>query len=193
LVYFREENRIMLRTFAIGLVALLMLSMTSYASVSAIGGGSTPSPVQEQSPTPTPTSAEDADDEQDGTADAHDDADDDENDNDGTDGDDDGESEAQGSTEKAQVIADAFGVSADGVMALRDQGIGWGAIFKLYKLSAASGVDVAELAASSTDQDGSQGFSFGQRFRDLTDDQRDTIGGLPKNLGQAVSEHHGHR
>src|SRR5437879_12602177 len=40
-------------------------------------------------------------------------------------------------TQVAQVIADHFGVSQADVMALHDQGIGFGAIFKLYAIAAA--------------------------------------------------------
>jgi hypothetical protein len=88
----------------------------------------------------------------------------------------------------AQVIADAFGVSQEEVLALHDEGIGFGALFKLYQLSQATGVSVEDLLAS-MDADG-EGYAFGKRFKELTEEQRAVLEDGPKNLGELVSASH---
>ena len=89
----------------------------------------------------------------------------------------------EGAEKVAQAIADAFGAQQADVLALHEQGIGFGALFKLYQLSQATGVGVPELLASF----GEEGYAFGKRFKELTDEQRALIEDGPKNLGQLVS------
>jgi len=90
----------------------------------------------------------------------------------------------------AQVIADHFGVSESDVMALHDQGIGFGAIFKLYAIAAAKGVSVNDLLASIQGSNGEHDFAFGKLINSLTDSQRAALEAGPKNLGALVSASH---
>src|SRR3972149_2317251 len=107
----------------------------------------------------------------------------------GADGEEDANVQAEGDTgagaEKvAGVIADAFGADQGEVLALHEQGIGFGALFKLYQLSQATGVSVDDLLASiDADADGGQGYAFGKRFHDLTEEQQAGLGSGPQNLG----------
>ena len=126
----------------------------------------------------------------------HDGADDtdvaDSDDTDGVDGDDvnaeDGDNDADtGAEHIARLIADAFGAEEADVLALHEeQGIGFGALFKLYALAQATGTTVQDLLAS-MDADGGQGYAFGKRFKALTEEQRAILESGPKNLGQLVS------
>ncbi len=110
-------------------------------------------------------------------------------DGDGTDGDGDNthDGEPEGSHRVAQAIADTFGVPVAEVLALHENGAGFGAIFKLYWLAAAGDTTVEALMA---DADGNGGFAFGKLFKEMDDEvsafsaQHDD---MPKNLGQAVS------
>ena len=111
----------------------------------------------------------------------------------GADGEEDADVQAEGDTgagaEKvAGVIADAFGADQGEVLALHEQGIGFGALFKLYQLSQATGVSVQDLLAS-MDADG-EGYAFGKRFKELTDEQLAILESGAKNLGQLVSASH---
>ena len=96
----------------------------------------------------------------------------------------------EGAEAVAQAIADAFDdVSQEDVLALHEEGIGFGAIFKLYLLAAAGGTTVDDLLATmDADADGEFEFAFGKRFKDLTEEQRAVLESGPKNLGQAVSD-----
>ncbi len=91
----------------------------------------------------------------------------------------------EGAEHVAEVIGDAFGASQEEVLALHEQGIGFGALFKLYALAQATGVSVQDLLAS-MDADG-EGYAFGKRFNDLTEEQQAVLESGPKNLGQLVS------
>jgi hypothetical protein len=94
----------------------------------------------------------------------------------------------EGAAHVAEVIGDAFGASQEEVLALHEQGIGFGALFKLYALSQATGVSVQDLlAAIATDAEGEFEFAFGKRFNDLTEEQQAVLESGPKNLGQLVS------
>ena len=93
-----------------------------------------------------------------------------------------------GAEHVAGVIADAFGADQGEVLALHEQGIGFGALFKLYALAQATGTTVDDLLASiDADADGGQGYAFGKRFKELTEEQRAVLESGPKNLGQLVS------
>jgi len=128
----------------------------------------------------------------------HDGADDtdvaDSDDTDGVDGDEvnaeDGDNDADtGAEHIARLIADAFGAEEADVLALHEeQGIGFGALFKLYALAQATGTTVDDLLASiDADTDGGQGYAFGKLFHDLTEEQQAVLEAGPKNLGQLVS------
>jgi hypothetical protein len=105
--------------------------------------------------------------------------------------------DGEGAQHIAQLIADAFGdgltaaaadVSQGDVLALHEQGIGFGAIFKLYLLSAAG--DETAAAILSSGEKGEGGFAFGKLFKEFADGVSvltDGEDGVPKNLGQAVS------
>jgi len=89
----------------------------------------------------------------------------------------------EGAEHVAEVIGDAFGASQEEVLALHEQGIGFGALFKLYALAQATGVSVQDLLASI----GEDGYAFGKRFKELTEEQQAVLESGPKNLGQLVS------
>src|SRR5947208_14661398 len=96
--------------------------------------------------------------------------------------------DGQGTEKVAQAIADEFGVSKDEVLARHQQGIGFGALFKLYKLARAKGISVDDLLATiPTDANGQREFSFGDLRKGLTAEQRAGFNSGPKNLGQLVS------
>jgi len=96
--------------------------------------------------------------------------------------------DGKGADKVAQAIADEFGVSKDEVLARHNEGIGFGALFKLYKLARAQGIAVDQLLATiPTDANGERDFAFGQRRKALTDEQRALYESGPKNLGRLVS------
>ena len=99
-----------------------------------------------------------------------------------------GAEDGQGSDKVAQAIADEFGVSKEEVLAHHQQGIGFGALFKLYKLARAKGISVDDLLATiPTDANGQREFGFGDLRKGLTAEQRAGFNSGPKNLGQLVS------
>ena len=89
----------------------------------------------------------------------------------------------------ALVIGEAFGASDEDVLALREAGIGFGAIFKLYLLAAAG--DETAAAILSSGEKGEGGFAFGKMFKELSDEVSVLSAGedgMPTNLGKAVSD-----
>jgi hypothetical protein len=101
---------------------------------------------------------------------------------------DEGAEDGQGSDKVAQAIADEFGVSKEEVLAHHQQGIGFGALFKLYKLARAKGISVDDLLATiPTGANGEREFAFGDLRKSLTAEQRAAFNSGPKNLGQLVS------
>ena len=175
----------MLKHLPLALTAAVVISMTAIASVAAIDDD-TPTPTTVETPevseTPTPTpSPEVTPTPEPEETDTPDEAE----------GEDEADAAEDGETEDpnkaAQAIADTFGVPVEEVMELHDQGIGFGALFKLYKLACATGVDVNDLIAGIEEEGG--GWSFGKRFNELTDEEKAQCEGLPKNLGQAISGH----
>ncbi len=109
---------------------------------------------------------------------------------DDVDGEDGGEV-GEGAQDIAQVIADEFGASQEDVLAQREQGIGFGALFKLHALAAAMETSVDDLLATiPTDGDGGYEFGFGKLRKALTEDQQAVLESGPKNLGQLVSASH---
>ncbi len=129
--------------------------------------------------------ADDADGEDDATNDVEGD------DVDAQDGDDGGE--AEGAERIAGLIAGAFeDVEEDEVLTLHEEeGIGFGALFKLCALAAAMDTTVAELLTTmDTDGDGEYEFGFGELRNSLTGDQPAVLESGPKNLGQLVSAAH---
>ena len=88
-------------------------------------------------------------------------------------------------------MADEFGASQEDVLALREQGIGFGALFKLHALAAAMEMSVDDLLATiPTDGDGGYEFGFGKLRKALTEEQQAALESGPKNLGQIVSASH---
>src|SRR5438093_6111202 len=99
-----------------------------------------------------------------------------------------GAEDGQGSDKVAQAIAGEFGVSKEEVLARQQQGIGFGALFKLYKLARAKGISVDDLLATiPTDANGEREFGFGNLRKSLTAEQLAAFNSGPKNLGQLVS------
>ena len=116
----------------------------------------------------------------------------------GTDDADDGDAQAlngdedgatgNGEEKIAQAIADEFEVTQEEVLARHDEGIGFGALFKLYQLAQAQGMTVDELLATlPTGEDGQPEFGFGQLRKELTEDEQAVLEEGPKNLGELVS------
>jgi len=81
--------------------------------------------------------------------------------------------------EEPEVIAATTTVDA-----MRTSGIGWGALFKIYKLATAMDMDPAQLIAGIS-PDGE--FDFGELKNNLTVDQRAVYDSLAKNFGTLVS------
>ena len=97
----------------------------------------------------------------------------------------------QGAEAVAQVIANEFGATQEEVLALHDQGIGFGALFKLYALAKAKGMSVNDLLATlPTNSGGEFEFAFGKMMKSLTDEEMAALEGGPKNLGELVSASH---
>ncbi len=97
--------------------------------------------------------------------------------------------DSEGAGHVAEVIATSFDADESDVMTLHEEGIGFGAIFKLYLLAAAADTSVEELLAT-IEANGDGGFAFGKLFKELTDEVSvltDGEDGLPTNLGKAVS------
>ncbi len=87
---------------------------------------------------------------------------------------------------KAALIADAFGMDLESVLALRAEDIGYGALFKLAAFASAQGVTIEELAASAPrDEDGD--IAFGELKKTLTEEQLAALAAGPKTFGQLVS------
>ena len=87
----------------------------------------------------------------------------------------------------AQAIADSFStggeeILVDDVFALREEGIGFGALFQLYALAEAMDTGVEEVLALRQ-----QGMGFGELRNALDPDQLAILEALPKNLGRIVS------
>ncbi len=136
---------------------------------------------------------EDPDDGDDDADDADEADDDDDADDDADDvsvqADEDGD-DAEGAQNIADVIGSTFDdASQEEVLALHEAGFGFGAIFKLYLLAAAG--DETAAAILSSGEKGEGGFAFGKLFKELTDEVSvltDGEGGMPTNLGKAVSD-----
>ncbi len=97
------------------------------------------------------------------------------------------EETGEGAAHVAQLIADAFGVSQEEVLALHEQGIGFGALFKLYALAQATGTTVEDLLATIQSGEDGGGYAFGKWFKELTDEQQQVLESGPRNLGELVS------
>lgn len=101
----------------------------------------------------------------------------------------------------AMLLAGEFGMTEDEVIALREEGLGFGEIFKLKTLAIALGTDIETLLANATvdPETGEYEFDFGELKKSLTEEQLALLESLPKNFGQIVSaynrakhgEHHG--
>ena len=168
------------------LLALGVVSILAVSGVSALAMGGAPDDIAGGI-----SSGDEADDEDDGDAPQDVDDEDDGDTPQDVDDEDDGEEaeDGQGAEKVAQAIADEFEVTPDEVMALHDDGIGFGAIFKLYAIASAMGMSVDDLLATiGTDAEGDHEFAFGQLMKSLTEEQLAAMEEGPKNLGQLVSK-----
>jgi hypothetical protein len=168
------------------LLAAVLAAGSAYALSAEEEGHDSGAVSALQEPTPT-VQAQDDDDIEDAVEAAEQDDVDDETTSDGP---------GNGGLVKAELLAAEFGVSADAVLALHDQGIGWGALFKLYAFARAKGVTVDDLvAAAPTDASGEKEFAFGEMKKSLTAEEATVLADGPKNLGQLVSGNHknGHK
>ncbi len=97
-----------------------------------------------------------------------------------------GETLGRGALGHVAVIAAAFdGVDEEQVLALKQQGVGFGAIVKLLALAEAAGTSVDDLLAeASTGPDGELEFDFGALRAELTPEQLAGLSDLPTNFGQ---------
>jgi len=175
----------MLKNLPLIVAAVLVISVVAIASVSALGGDTpTSTPTESSSPTstvvseteapkesPTPTAtavpSPTADSETDEAENEVDDA---------------GEEDEHGSGKQAAAIAAFCGKSVEEIEALHGEGTGWGALFKVCKLSIATGESVEDVLADAKEN----GFAFGNRFKVLTDEEQARFDELPKSLGQAM-------
>ena len=134
------------------------------------------SPTPEASPTETPETTDDPEDtdDADSTEDAEPEVEEVE-----------GEGDAAGNQKIAEVIAEEFDTTPEAVLALHDQGIGFGALFKLYSIARAKGITIEQLLAEIEASGG--GFAFGKLKKSLTDEEKAILEDGPKNLGELVS------
>ena len=98
--------------------------------------------------------------------------------------------DVEGTQKIAEAIAgvEAFETTPEDVLALHDQGIGFGAIFKLHALASAMGMSVEDLLATiDKNEDGEYEFAFGKLWQSLDQTQAASLSDMPKNLGQLVS------
>lgn len=86
---------------------------------------------------------------------------------------------------KAMLIADAFDMDPADVTALREEGHGWGALFRLASFATAAGVSVQELVGG--DDSASQGLGLGKLRKMLTAEQLAELEKGPRNFGHLVS------
>ncbi len=97
----------------------------------------------------------------------------------------------QGAQEIAAAIGQAFGVDSAAVMALHDEGIGWGALFQLYAIAKARNMTVDQLLTEiGFTADGEHHFAFGKLKQSLSEQEAAALESGPKNLGQLISGAH---
>jgi hypothetical protein len=108
----------------------------------------------------------------------------------------DDDSGENGAERHADLLAAEFGLSRESVLALHQQGIGWGGLFKLCSMARAMNVPVETLIANAAvDTNGEREFAFGELKQTLTPEQLADLDSGPKNFGQVVSasnRHDGH-
>ena len=101
--------------------------------------------------------------------------------------------DGDGAERIAGLIEEAFEAEDGSVAALHEQGIGYGALFKLHLLAAAADQSVDDLLATATNSDDGHGFAFGKLFKEMADELSalSTEGNeTPKSLGKLVSSAH---
>jgi hypothetical protein len=164
----------------IGVGGTLVAAALTIGAVSASGGpiSSDSDDVQTEEASPTPVEVEEEDDE------AEDEQDLDEEDSDDLEAEGD-EEDSLGNQKIAEAIAEEFDTTPEEVLALHDDGIGFGAIFKLYLIARAKGITVDELLAQ-IEEDGG-GFAFGKVKKSLSEEEMEIFEEGPKNLGELVS------
>jgi hypothetical protein len=103
------------------------------------------------------------------------------------------EADPQGCLDIVQVLSAEFadfGLDPDDVRALHEAGLGFGDIFKLQLMAAAGGLELEELIAQFSADDGDLELGFGQWRHSLTAEQQALLAELPANLGQIVAAAH---
>ena len=81
----------------------------------------------------------------------------------------------------ALLIGTAFDASANDVRLLHEADLGYGLIFKLYLLSAATGTPIGDLLSAIGDDDAEGAMGLGRLLKDLDPEVRVAF---PKNFGQ---------
>ena len=90
----------------------------------------------------------------------------------------------KGQLKHAASISAAFDIDSDAAMALHRDGIGWGALVKLFAIAEVSGVTVDQILANVDKVDGEYQFDFGSMQAGLTVSQQEELAGMPKGVGQ---------
>lgn len=93
-------------------------------------------------------------------------------------------SRASGPSRHADSVAATFDIDPETVLALHDDGVGWGAMVKLLAIAEVKGVSAEELLAEIPKVDGEYQFDFGKLRAELTPDERDALDAMPHSLGQ---------
>lgn len=99
-------------------------------------------------------------------------------------------SHTDGPMKVGDAITEEFALGPDEVHDLHETGIGYGAIFKLEVYAIALGIPVEELLATFEVDPGTGEYEFawGELKKTLDEAQLAILEGLPKNLGQVVSQ-----
>ncbi len=95
-----------------------------------------------------------------------------------------------GGTIIAGLLEAEFGITPEEAAAWNEAGVGWGALFKLGIASAVTGDSIDDLLASAVlgeDGEYEYGFSWGEWFRGLDEEQLALLEGMSRNLGQLIS------
>ena len=95
----------------------------------------------------------------------------------------------KGQLKHAASISAAFDIDSDTAMALHRDGIGWGAMVKLFAIAEVSGVTVDQLLANADKVDGEYEFDFGSMQAGLTVSQQEELAGMPKGMGHLRHPH----
>ena len=95
----------------------------------------------------------------------------------------------KGQLRHAASISAAFDIDSDTALALHRDGIGWGAMVKLFAIAEVTGVTVDQLLANVAKVDGEYEFDFGSMRAGLTVSQQEELAGMPKGVGHLGHPH----